>query len=77
MVALGGELPVQLAIDHGQQRFDDDYRPEAELLSARQANRGQPRAYQRGTAETGASGESQQLERIGLPGEYRSSDKGP
>ena len=65
---LGGVLPVQLAIDDGQQRFDDDDRPETELLPAREANGGEPRANQRGAAETGAGGEPHQMKGIGLPG---------
>ena len=40
----------------GQQRFDDE------------ANGGEPRANQRGAAETGASGEPHQMKGIGLPG---------
>ena len=68
VVALGDELPVQLAIDNGQQRFDNDDRPETELLPARLANGGEPRTNQRGTAETGASGEPQQMKGVGLAG---------
>ena len=75
-MALGGELAVQLAIDNQQQRLHHDDRPEPEFLSAREANDGEPRPYQRGAPESSTGGEPEQMKGIGSPGatEWRSAN---
>ena len=68
IVARRCQLPVQLAIDNGEQCFDHDRRTDTELLPVGKANAGESCPDQRRTTEPGGRGKSQQLQGIGLVG---------